>query len=232
MARTLIALKNEIKDNLVAIAIILSLPPSYSTLQTILMSQDAQSTEDIAAKILAKESCRQETAAQSAFMAKFHSMTKSKDVSKEKKSRQRKKKCDSCKRHHAGKCKKPKADTKEEKPKEAVAKVAQVETSSTDPIQLFVADELAARKHMTHKWIIDSGASAPMSAHRSWFSTYQKLDPPQKVWLGDDRYILAVGEGRIALNMDLGDRTVPAIVQKVLHVLDIQGNLLLVAALI
>ena len=71
-----------------------------------------------------------------------------------------------------------------------------------------------------------------MSAHRSWFSTYQKLNPPQKVWLGDDRYILAVGEGRIALNMDLGNRTVPAIVQKVLHVPDIQGNLLSVSALI
>ena len=73
-ACTLTALKNKIKDNLVAITIILSLPPSYSTLQTILMSEDAQSTEGITAKILAKESHRQETAAQSAFMAKFHSM--------------------------------------------------------------------------------------------------------------------------------------------------------------
>ena len=109
-------------------------------------------------------------------------------------------------------------------------KVAQVETPSTDPIQLFVADELAARKQMTHKWIIDSGASAPMSAHQSWFSTYQRLNLPQKVWLGNDHYILAVGEGRMALNMDLGDRTVPAIVQKVLHVPDI--HLLLVSALI
>ena len=95
------------------------------------MSQDAQSTEDVAAKILAKESRRRETAAQSAFMAKFHSMTKLKDASKEKKSRQRKKKCENCDKRHAGECKKPKTDTKEEKPKEAVAKVAQVETPST-----------------------------------------------------------------------------------------------------
>jgi hypothetical protein len=39
-AWSLKALSNEIKDNLIAIAIILSLPSSYSTLQTILMSLD------------------------------------------------------------------------------------------------------------------------------------------------------------------------------------------------
>ena len=43
IAHTLTALKNEIKDNLITIAIILSLLPSYSTLQTILMSQVLES---------------------------------------------------------------------------------------------------------------------------------------------------------------------------------------------
>ena len=70
-----------------------------------------------------------------------------------------------------------------------------------------------------------------MSTHCNWFSMYQKLNPPQKVWLGDDRYILAVGKGHIALEMILGDRTVPAIIQKVLHVPDIQRNLLSVSTL-
>ena len=234
-ARTLTALKNEINDNLVAIAIILSLPSSYSTLQTILMSHDSQTTEDVIAKILSKESRRKEAAAQTAFLAKFRSTAKSgKDGSKEKK--KRKKKCKNCDKQHAGECNKPKAEAKDEKaadkPKtEAVAKVAIAESSNDPPIQLFVADELAARKEMLFKWIIDSGASAPMSSHREWFTTYQKLNPPQKVWLGDDHYILAIGEGRVALSMDLGGHQLPAIVQKVLHVPEIQGNLLSVSSL-
>jgi gag-polypeptide of LTR copia-type/Domain of unknown function (DUF4219) len=162
-ARTLTALKNEIKDNLVAITIILSLPASYSTLQTILMSLDSQSTEDVTAKILAEESRRWETAAQSVFMAKFHSAVKrNKDSSK------KKKKCKNCGKHHAGECRKPKNDQKEEKIEkgkgDAVAKIAH--TKSNDPIQLFIADKLAARRQMVDKWIVDSGASAPMSAHQ------------------------------------------------------------------
>ena len=108
-------------------------------------------------------------------MAKFHSMTKSKDVSKEKTSHQRKKKCENCNKCHASECKKSKTDTKEEKPKEAVAKVAQVEMPSTGPIQLFVTDKLVACKHMTYKWIINSGTFAPMSAHCVWFSIVRVL---------------------------------------------------------
>jgi hypothetical protein len=51
-AQSLRALRNEVKDNLVAITIILSLPASYSTLQTILISQDTQDTESVITKIL------------------------------------------------------------------------------------------------------------------------------------------------------------------------------------
>ena len=60
-------------------------------------------------------------------------------------------------RHHSGECKK-KGDAKEEKKEEkpgkgkgdAVAKVAQVDSNESGPIQLFIADKLASRKHMTH----------------------------------------------------------------------------------
>ena len=55
---------------------------------------------------------------------------------------------------------------------------------------------------------------------------------PQKVWLGNDHYILAIREGHIALTMDLSGHQLPAIVQKVLHIPEIQGNLLSVSSLI
>jgi hypothetical protein len=116
------ALKNEIADNLVTIAIILSLPTSFSTLQMILMSLNDQSTEDVTAKILAEESCRQETAAQSAFSAKFRPGNKSgKDGSKDKENGREKKKCNMCGKHHTGECQK-KAGQKDDKPKDNKAK--------------------------------------------------------------------------------------------------------------
>ena len=83
------------QDKLVTIAIILSLPISYSTLQTILVSHDSQTTEDITAKILSEESRKKEAAVQTTFLARFYSTAKSeKDTSKEKK----KKNCKNCKK--------------------------------------------------------------------------------------------------------------------------------------
>jgi hypothetical protein len=112
MAHTLTSLKHEIKDSLVAIAIILSLPASYSTLQTILMSHDSQTTEDVIGKILSEESLRWEQATQSAFLAKFKLGNKSKDKSK-KDGHKKKPKCDTCRKHHNSECRKVK-EKKEE----------------------------------------------------------------------------------------------------------------------
>ena len=107
------------------------------------------------------------------------------EKSAEKKKKHTKKKCEMCGKNHGGKSNK-KGDAKEEKPEKgksnAVAKVAQVDSNESGLIQLFKADKLASCKHMTHQWIVDSGASAAMSSHCNWFKTYQKLNPPQKVW--------------------------------------------------
>ncbi|KAI0788228.1 hypothetical protein C8Q74DRAFT_1196134, partial [Fomes fomentarius] len=52
------------------------------------------------------------------------------------------------------------------------------------------------------RWIVDSGASAHMSSLRAQFASYHKLSTPRHVWLGDERYILAIGEGSIYLELD------------------------------
>ncbi|KIL54535.1 hypothetical protein M378DRAFT_38380, partial [Amanita muscaria Koide BX008] len=55
--------------------------------------------------------------------------------------------------------------------------------------------------------------------------TYMNLSPPKKVWLGDRRYILAVGMGQLHLEMDLGnDQKGLLIVHNAYHVPDLSGN--------
>ena len=47
--------------------------------------------------------------------------------------------------------------------------------------------------------IIDSGASSHIVPHRSWFQTYQPLQPPCPVSLRDNSNIMAIGIGTVPL---------------------------------
>ena len=80
---------------------------------------------------------------------------------------------------------------------------------------------------MLNSWIIDSGASAPMSSRREWFRTYRALTPPRRVWLGDESFIEAVGIGSMALQVhDAAGKLIPALIRNVYHVPELHGNLL------
>ncbi|PCH35364.1 hypothetical protein WOLCODRAFT_79384, partial [Wolfiporia cocos MD-104 SS10] len=70
-----------------------------------------------------------------------------------------------------------------------------------------------------------------MSSHREWFVNYSPLASPQHVWLGDERYILAIGIGQITLHFDTPDSTKSALIQNVFHVPELNGNLLSVSNL-
>ena len=128
------------------------------------------------------------------------------------------KKCSFCKKkgHIKDECRKLKAqlESKESKPTDSkstekkdgdlTAKVTSVnETDQPETICLYVAEALAECKSLLSHWIVDSGASSPMSSQCSWFHTYQDLIPPKKVWLGDEQYILATGFGQLHLDMML-----------------------------
>ncbi|KAH9829601.1 uncharacterized protein C8Q71DRAFT_682685, partial [Rhodofomes roseus] len=61
---------------------------------------------------------------------------------------------------------------------------------------------------------------------------YSPLASPKRVWLGDKRYILAIGIGQVALTADLGNgKKRTALLQGVYHVPDLNGNLLSVSHL-
>jgi len=78
-------------------------------------------------------------------------------------------------------------------------------------------------------WIIDSGASRNMCAHRDWFHHYSPLVNPMDVVLGDDSAIQATGVGRISVRMHAEGKSSPAVLQDVLHVPELHGNLLSVS---
>jgi Pol polyprotein, beta-barrel domain len=93
-------------------------------------------------------------------------------------------------------------------------------------IELYVASSLKSLE-CQQTWIVDSGVSAHMSSQHDWFTSYQEIHPPCRIWLGDHCYIKAVGKGQIPVNMKTGTGTlIPAIFQSILHVPNLNGNLL------
>jgi transposase InsO family protein len=131
---------------------------------------------------------------------------------------------------------------------QTTAKVAVAASSTTpkeDTIHLFRALALAhspdspecaleaqeelISKSLSDQWIIDSGASRNMCSHRSWFHHFTPLVPPINVVLGDDSSILATGVGRLSVRMHANGSSKPVVLQDVLFVPDLHGNLLSVS---
>ncbi|CDO76034.1 hypothetical protein BN946_scf184818.g2 [Trametes cinnabarina] len=239
-ARLLEQLGQPLDDSLVAIAMVTSLPASYSTLRTILMSTyDTLSTDTVVSQVLNEERSRKEhNGTQSAFLARTSNTkgasksTKAKPTSKAKKT-----KCAHCSKlgHTKEECRKLKAEqasaaiAKEVKDKtgDLTAKVATVQTGD-ETIRLFVANALNNQSRQT-QWLVDSGASSPMSSQRDWFVSFKTLPTPKRVWLGDERYIHATGIGRVSLRLERGPDTEAAIIPDVYYVPDLNGNLLSVS---
>ena len=233
-----------LEDALVAIAMVISLPESYSTIRTILMSsEDKLSPDTVVAQVLIEEKSRKNSTAQTALVAQTG--RKGKGPAKDGKDGNKLKKCSYCKKkgHIKDECRKLKAhleskpsDSKSAEKKEGdlTAKVASVDDKMDQPetVRLFIAEALAKRKTLLSHWIVDSGASSPMSSQRDWFHTYRDLIPPKKVWLGDERYILATGVGQLHLDMMLENgQMCLTIIRNAYYVPELSGNLISVSYL-
>ena len=82
------------------------------------------------------------------------------------------------------------------------------------------------------RWILDLGASHNMCSNRSWFSHFKPLPSPINVVLADDHTIQGMGVGHITVMAMAGDKWHHAILQEVLYVPELQGNLLSVPQLV
>ena len=84
------------------------------------------------------------------------------------------------------------------KPAEALhVKVVRAESDDDDEhIHLFMAQMLQEQKvEVVERWIVNSDVSSSMTSNHEWLANYHKLLKPKKVWMGDKRYIYAVGIG-------------------------------------
>ena len=83
-------------------------------------------------------------------------------------------------------------------------------------------------ENLKARLIINSGTSHNMCAHRDWFHHYSPLHSPMDIVLGDDSAIQATGASRIPILMHAKGKSLPAVLQDVLHVPELHSNLLLV----
>jgi hypothetical protein len=123
---------------------------------------------------------------------------------------------------------------------DATAKVAHAETMlesapsshNEERIRSFIARQPAARRMPAHHWLINSRASAPMTAHHNLLIAYRTLQSPKRIWLGDERHVNAIGIGQIALDIPSSKSTSRFVVRDVLHVPELHGFLLSVSKLV
>ena len=85
--------------------------------------------------------------------------------------------------------------------------------------------------NLQHGWLIDLGTSQTMCLHQTWFSHFTPLSRHTKVVLGDNSTIPAIGTGCLNVRMFAKGRWINSVLQDILYVLDLYGNLLSISHL-
>ena len=151
-ANVLKTLGQPLEDSLIAIAMVISLPPTYSTLRTILMAADDKlMTDAVINQVLIEEKSRKVSLTLSALAAKTIGKSKQKGKGKVNKEDKGKKSCTYCSKNghtedecwkKATECSKEKDDASKEKmdeKKELAAHVAKAGSTHSPPLRLFMA---------------------------------------------------------------------------------------------
>eukprot|EP00794_Sanderia_malayensis_P000826 gene826-122_t len=81
-------------------------------------------------------------------------------------------------------------------------------------------------------WYIDSGASQHMSCNKNWMKNYNEFSVPEKVRLGDNRTVEALGKGTVWLRVMADGQYKPVEMSDVLYVPSLIKNLFSVRAVV
>jgi gag-polypeptide of LTR copia-type len=248
-ARTITALELALDDCIIAHTIIRALPPSLSTLKTILSTCDNIDIEYTKSQIICNEQRRihKSGIAATVFFTKSGLATKKGKGKGKGKDDKSKKYCTHCKimGHDASECRKLKKEQEAKaansaKPTTAtpaaMAKIANTDEPASDETVRTV-HVFCAQSHPTnlklhqHSWIMDSDASRTMCSNRKWFQQFSNLARDIPVVLGDNSAIQGVGQGCIHVRMHAGNEWNDVILQNVLYVPELHGNLLSISHL-
>ena len=92
--------------------------------------------------------------------------------------------------------------TDAKKAKESKDKMAKLAADNKETvINLFMAWEETS--DLAENWIIDSGATSPMTARKDWIINYTPFERLILVSLGNDRTIKAIGSGSVRILMNV-----------------------------
>ena len=254
------SLGQQLDDSLIAIAMIISLPDSFSTLRSILMATDLKlTTESVKSSILQEELLHKGPTTSTALAARFQKKpTKSKKGQNRGKRANENEKGEKDKGGNGKVCRytpcRFKGHTESEcrKLKAVLDKFGHLKDNSSDskiPSSASLSANLATTSPADYDntirlfatrtcpaterngWMVDSGATQPMCSQRDSFSSYRKLTTPKRVLLNDESVIFALGIGAVELEFDLGKSTREGVIKHVYHVPELHGNLLSVSAL-
>ena len=219
------------QNRLIAITIIISLPTSYDHIQAYLTANsDTMTLKEVTCRVLAEE-CRKQgndTALKAALAAPKTVIVK--DI----------KKCSNPKcgksGHTIDKCwakgggkegQGPKQREKGSKHK-GKEKAKTADSMTNQNITMFMAHvaNVAEEGNATTSWVVDSGVSSHMSAHRSLFQSYEILHTPHDISIANCLKIKAIRIGTVPINIKVDNQMRPTILKNVLHVPDLSANLL------
>jgi len=206
-ANVLKTLGQPLEESLVAIAMVISLPPTYSTLRTILMAADDKLTTDaVINQVLIEEKSRKASSTHSALAAKMTGRSKQKGKGKVSKEDKGKKSCtycsksghteDECWAKRAAERSSEKDDTSKEQAdeKELAARIAKTGSTHLPPLRLFLARQTGIP--IQRDRVVDSTASAHTMCHeRDLFDSHHPLWPPHLTNPGDGRTVSAIRMG-------------------------------------
>jgi len=211
-------LGHNLKNSLIAMVMIISLPESYTSLRQHLYIKDKTilTTDFVIKQILMDEKlCKGTPYAVLMGHGKgkrpaYQTQGQSSNLEGKKKNL----KCFYCKKmgHIKSECRKMKADLaakgnsnykKGPELQEENAKLALVQKKTL--VKLFMAHE--GKQGLAESWIIDSGATSTMTLRREWFCDYIPFKLAVPIGLGNDRVIDAVRPGSVRISMKVDEKS-------------------------
>ena len=255
--RTINTLGHPFDDHLAAISLINALPASLGTLKTLLTdTQATATTANVKARILRDEQCRViesggTTAAYFAKAGKKPQCGERRERTAKRPTTNSNKTCAHCKfsGHDILECRKLKraledAKDSDSKSPKSSAKLAitdgrdgdggdsDMETtiSTTETARAMVS--LLDHEDIGNQWILDSGATRTMCSNRDWFHNFTRLPTPVTVVLANKHQILGTGSSNIAVLTKARGKWHHAVLQNVLYVPELHGNLLSIRQLV